>query len=129
AHFRHSGKDVHSPGFYLHVDPGQCFIAGGVWMPDSKGLRMIRDAIADKPNEWKKVRKLVDSEDRLIRPPQGFDADHQYIEDIKLKSFTASVPLTDGQVTSPDFMKTFVGGCKTISPLLKFLATAVGQPW
>lgn len=130
AHFRaNAGKDVHSPGYYLHIEPSGCFIAGGMWMPDSKGLRMIRDGIADNPDHWRKIRKVLDSEDRLIRPPQGFDPTHPLIEDIKLKSFTASVRLTDAQVTSPHLMKTFIEGCKTIAPLMKFLANSVGQPW
>jgi uncharacterized protein (TIGR02453 family) len=130
AHFQLGGKGVHGPGYYLHLEPGQCFVAGGMWMPDPKALQMIRDRIASKPAEWKKARGTLDHpENSLKRPPRGFDPDHPMIEDIKRKSFTASKTLADKQVTSADFMKTFVGACREISPMMKFLASAVGVRW
>ena len=51
------------------------------------------------------------------------------IEDIKRKSFTGSVMLTEKQVTAPDLTKTFVGSCRTLAPLMKFLSTAAGVTW
>jgi hypothetical protein len=51
------------------------------------------------------------------------------IEDIKRKSFTGSVRLTDKQVTSTTFMSTFVRDCERISPLMRFLASAAGVEW
>jgi uncharacterized protein (DUF2461 family) len=51
------------------------------------------------------------------------------IEDIKRKSFTSSVKLTDAQMTGPDLVKTFVRSCRQIEPLMKFLAAAVGGKW
>jgi uncharacterized protein (TIGR02453 family) len=130
AHFQAGAKGVHGPGYYLHLEPGQCFLAGGMWMPETKALQMIRERIADKPAEWSKARaKLDHGESALKRPPRGFDPDHPMIEDIKRKSFTASVKLTNKQVLADDFMTTFIGGCREIAPLMKFLATAVGVPW
>jgi uncharacterized protein (TIGR02453 family) len=130
AHFQSGGKGVHGPGFYLHVQPGECFVAGGMWMPEPKPLETIRQRIAEKPAVWKKARvALDDTENALKRPPRGFDPSHPMIEDIKRKSFTGSARLTDKQVMSADFMKTFVDGCKTISPLMRFLADAVGVDW
>lgn len=129
AHFQ-MGKGVHGPGYYLHVQPGQCFLAGGMWMPEPAVLQAIRERIAAKPTEWKRARGSLDhAEDALKRPPRGFDADDPMIEDIKRKSFTASVGLTDKQMTSPDLVGTFVGDCRELSPLMKFLSTAAGVPW
>ena len=34
--FSHRGKDVHSPGFYLHLEPGGCFAASGLWHPEPR---------------------------------------------------------------------------------------------
>jgi uncharacterized protein (TIGR02453 family) len=54
--FRHeAGRDVHCPGFYLHLEPGRCFLGAGIWRPDSKALRAIRDFIADNPGGWRKA--------------------------------------------------------------------------
>ena len=130
AHFPVGGKGVHGPGYYFHIEPGQCFVAGGMWMPDPKSLQLIRTRIATKPAEWKKARGTLDHpEDALKRPPQGFDPDHPMIEDLKRKSFTASKRLTDKQVTGPDLMKTFIGACREIAPMMGFLASAVGARW
>jgi uncharacterized protein (TIGR02453 family) len=130
AHFPAGGKNSPGPGYYLHLEPGECFVAGGIWMPDAKTLQIIRERIADKTAEWTKIRTDLDhGESTLKRPPRGFDADHPMIEDIKRKSFTSSIPLKDRQVLADDFMQTFLGGCKEIVPLMKFLAAATGVPW
>ena len=130
AHFQLGGKGVHGPGYYLHLEPGECFVAGGMWMPEPEVLQAIRQRIADKPSEWSKARgKLDHSEETLKRPPRGFDADHPMIEDIKRKSFTASLRLSDGQMTGDDVMPTFVKTCKELAPLMRFLAGAVGAKW
>ena len=58
--FRHEmAKDVHSPGYYVHIDPDQVFIGVGMWRPESDALRAIRERIAAKPAEWKRVRSVV----------------------------------------------------------------------
>jgi uncharacterized protein (TIGR02453 family) len=130
AHFPLGGKGAHGPGYYLHLEPGECFVAGGMWMPEPEVLQQIRQRIADKPSEWAKAHgKLDHSEETLKRPPRGFDPDHPMIEDIKRKSFTSSVRLTDKQVTGPNLMTTFVKNCDRISPLMRFLATAAGVAW
>ena len=36
--FRHEqGRDVHAPGFYVHIAPGECFLAVGLWRPEPGG--------------------------------------------------------------------------------------------
>ena len=55
--FRHEfGKDVHAPGFYVHLAPGECFLAMGAWRPDKEALTLIRQAILDHPDRWKRAR-------------------------------------------------------------------------
>src|SRR6266545_3165096 len=49
------GRDVHSPSFYLHLQPGETFAAAGVWHPDREALEKIRTAIVAKPDRWKRV--------------------------------------------------------------------------
>jgi uncharacterized protein (TIGR02453 family) len=129
AHFP-LGGGTSGPGYYLHLEPEECFMAGGLWMPDPAALQHIRERIAERPSEWTKARGHLDpAEDALKRPPRGFNADDPMIEDIKRKSFTASVPLTDKQLQRSDLVRTFVRGCERISPLMRFLAAAVGASW
>jgi uncharacterized protein (TIGR02453 family) len=124
------GKDVHTPGFYLHLEPGACFAAAGLWHPDSAALAKVREAIATRPADWKKARVGLSLEaERLRRPPRGYDADHPFIEDLKRKDFVSSVRLSDREVTSPRFLSGFVAECGKMSPLPRFLSAALELPW
>ncbi|MFC1889346.1 DUF2461 domain-containing protein, partial [Thermodesulfobacteriota bacterium] len=79
--FRHvRGKDVHAPGFYLHLEPRNVFAGIGIWHPDSAALAGIRNAICDAPSAWKRVvngkafRKVFEMDgESLIRAPKGYD--------------------------------------------------------
>lgn len=127
-HFSHeSGKDVHAPVFYLHLEPDGCFAAAGVWHPDNRALTKIRTAIVGLPEQWKKVtRKLELEGESLTRPPKGFCSEHPLIEDLKRKEFVTSAGLTEEQVCSPTFMKDFAVACRTMAPLVEFTTKALG---
>jgi uncharacterized protein (DUF2461 family) len=81
-----------------------------------------------RPDEWRAVRKLLNWDDagKLRRPPRGFPADHEFVEDLKLRDLGSAIPFTDKQVCSPKFMTIFVGACRTMSPVAAFLSSAVG---
>ncbi|HJU57946.1 MAG TPA: DUF2461 domain-containing protein, partial [Actinomycetota bacterium] len=129
AHFS-SGGSMAGPGYYLHVAPGDSFMAGGMWMPDPAVLQKIRERISQRPSDWKKARDtLDDTEEVLKRPPRGFEPDDPMIEDIKRKSFTGSVPLSESQMKRADLTTTFIRGCREILPLMRFLAAAAGVRW
>ena len=130
AHFQLGGKGVHGPGYYLHLQPGGSFIAGGMWMPEPEVLHRVRERIAARPSDWRRVRETLDDpEDALKRPPRGFDPDHPMIEDIKRKSFTSSERLSESELTGPRAMQAYVRSCTEIAPLMRFLAAAAGVRW
>jgi uncharacterized protein (TIGR02453 family) len=137
AHFRHvAGKDVHAPGFYLHIEPGSVFAGGGIWRPDAGALAQIRQHIVRNPGAWQGVvnapafrRSCELRGDALKRPPRNFDPDHPLIEDLKRKDFIAMVELDDSDVLAPDFVKRFARACRTVAPLSGFLCEALGVPF
>ena len=126
--FSHRGKDVHSPGFYLHLEPGGCFAASGLWHPEPPTLLRVRNAIVERANDWRKVRRLLNWDDasRLSRPPRGFPCDHEFVEDLKLRDIGTAVEFTEAQVCSPKFLTTFATACQKMSPLASFLSSALG---
>jgi len=132
--FRHEkAKDVHSPGYYLHVDPNQVFIGVGMWRPDAESLRNIRQRIAARPGEWQRVmsdrgfkRHFDLGGESLLRPPRGFDKDHECIEDIKRKSFIAVRELDVDACLKTQFQRTVESSFKTAEPFMRFLCKAVG---
>lgn len=129
--FRHErAKDVHAPGFYVHIEPGRCFLGAGSWMPDKDALAAYRRAVAERTADWRKTqRRLGDWElDRgqsLKRPPRGFDADHPAIEDIKLKWFILSQTTDDEDFLADDAIEEVAARFRQSKPFLKFLADAL----
>lgn len=134
--FRHErGKDAHAPGFYLHLEPKQCFVGLGIWRPDGKALKKIRERIVEDPEAWKKgvsasaFRRRFDlSGDRLVRPPGGFDPEHPLIEDLKWKDYVASARLTQKDVIQAGFIKEYARYCRVGMPFVSFLCDALGLP-
>lgn len=134
VHFRHErSKDAHAPGYYLHLQPGECFMGVGLWRPETKVAYAIREMIADNTAGWKKAahgKRFTDvyslDGESLQRPPKGFDPDHRYIADLKRKDFIASMRLTQKAVMGPDFLKEFESYCKRATPFMAFLCEAVG---
>ena len=121
-----ASETVHAPGLYLHLEPKECFLAGGVWHPDPRSLARIRDAIAWKPDEWRQAKRGLElGGDTLTRPPRGYAADHPMIEDLKRKDFVASIDLSQGQVCGTRFMRDFLVSARKMVPLLRFLSDAV----
>jgi uncharacterized protein (TIGR02453 family) len=126
--FSHQGKDVHSPGFYFHLEPGGSFAASGLWHPEPPTLLKVRNAIVSRPKEWRGVHGLLNWDDasKLSRPPRGFPCDHEFLDDLKLRDLGTSVDFTETQVCSPRFMATFAAACRKMSPLAAFLSSALG---
>ena len=135
--FRHEkAKNVHSPGYYVHIDPDQIFLAAGMWRPESDPLRGIRERIAAKPAEWKRAvgdkafrRHFSLGGESLTRPPRGFDKDHELIEDIKRKSFIAVKDMDRDDCLSPQFQRRVETAFRAAEPYMRFLCKAVGVPF
>ncbi|MBS1196893.1 MAG: hypothetical protein H6R18_678 [Proteobacteria bacterium] len=132
--FRHElAKDVHAPGFYLHVATDGCFLGVGCWRPEADELGKIRNRIAEKPQKWFAARDNKDfvahwnlNGESLKRPPRDYDANHPAIEDIKRKDFVADVPLSFNDVTSAGLVKLVGQRFAETAPFMKFLCEALG---
>ena len=135
--FRHSlGKDVHAPGFYVHIAVDECFFGAGCWHPEPDALGAIRDLVAHDPKRWfaaRDHRKFAAhwslAGDRLSRPPRGFAADHAAIEDLKRKDFIALASLTKTEATGNGLVTLAAQRFATAVPLMKFLCEAQGVPY
>lgn len=130
--FRHfQGKDVHAPGFYLHIANDTCFIAAGIWHPDGKTLTQIRSCIDDNPNGYKQaLRQLMEAGftmegSRLIRPPKGFDKNHPMIDELKRKDFIAIKPISTERLCSENFDVWCNEQFSQVNPLMAYLCFAL----
>jgi uncharacterized protein (TIGR02453 family) len=137
AHFRHgSGKDSVAPGFYLHLEPDNCFSGSGLYQPESATLTKVRQALVDKADDWsatlgnKRFRTGATLwGEQLKKPPRGFPADHPHIEDLKRKHFIAVTKFEEKEVCAPGFLDRYTAACEAATPLVRFLTVALGEPW
>lgn len=119
-------------GYYLHLQPGQCMFAGGIWEPGKELLHALRteieanyeevEAIMATP-EWKRYfRQDFDSYWGVLKKvPAGFDPEFIHADWLKHKDFTFSTPLTDEQVCAPDFLDRMFDIAAAAKPMNDFL--------
>ena len=136
--FRHRlGRDVHAPGFYVHLAPKEVFVGAGLWMPDADALLKIRTAIAEKPAAWKKIvadKNFVKTfgaieGEQLQRPPRGFDPSHPFIADIRRKSFVVGRDSSESAARSPQFVAEAAECFAAAAPFMRFLCAALSVPF
>ena len=130
--FHERGRQVPAPLFYLHLQPGRCFVGGGLWHPESATLKRVRDFLVDNPATWKKAvhsrrfRECYElGGESLTRPPLGYYPQHELIEDIKRKDFVAIREFSDVDMTSPRLRKIVIDGCKDVAPMIDYLCAAL----
>jgi uncharacterized protein (TIGR02453 family) len=132
ARFKHDARtDDSVPGFYLHLEPRNSMGGGGIYHTSSPALRRIRERIAGAPREWDAVlaHGLAIEGDSLTRVPVGFVRDHPLAADLKRKDHYVLEPFSAAEVTSPAFLDLYVARCERVSPLVEFLARALGLRW
>ena len=134
AGFSPHGKMEQEPGYYIHIEPGKCFMAGGIYMPNPENLAKIRQEIdynAAKflkilnAKEFKKYFDGLSDWDRVKTAPKGYPKDHPHIDLLKNKSFTVSCQFTDAEVNDKNFIKKLVVICKSIKQLNDYLNEAI----
>lgn len=135
--FRHEqARDVHSPGYYVHLEPSRAFLGVGMWRPDPDSLRRIRERIAARPAEWRRVRddaafrrRFALGGESLTRPPRGFDKSHECIDDIKRTSFIAVKDMPAESCLNPRFQQRVETAFKAAEPYMRFLCKSVNVPF
>jgi uncharacterized protein (TIGR02453 family) len=135
VYFSPGGKKSPGPGYYLQIQPGNSFLAGGIWMPEADTLKKIRKEIdysgaelerIENDPEFKKLFKGIEGE-KLKTSPRDYEADHPYIEYLKLKSFTVSHPISDKAVDSGAFLTFALDGFRRMKPFNDFLRQAIEE--
>jgi uncharacterized protein (TIGR02453 family) len=134
---RGAGQDAQGAGagLYFQLAPGECFVAGGMWMPARPALDRIREAIADASADFeallgapafrRRFRRL-DREALLTRMPRGFAETHPAAGWLRYRSFTATRMLSDREVRSPRLPDVIERDFAALVPLVRWLNRAIG---
>lgn len=129
------GKKSNIPGYYFHLEPDACFLAGGVYMPMPDVLKAIRQEIDYNPlplinilksASFKKEFNGLDEEDKLKNPPKGFNKDHAHSEILKNKHFIVSRKFENKVILKKEGLSKTLDSFKAMYPFLDYLRKAIG---
>ena len=130
------GRKGINAGYYIHVEPGECFLAGGIYMPSGPMLKAIREEIYENIEEFKEIlsessfQKHFEGrlwEEKLKTAPKGFPKDFPDIEYLKYKHYSVAKYEPDSIYWQPDFIREVRTVFKAMKPFNAFLNRAVEE--
>lgn len=124
------GRNAGYAGYYIHIEPGNCFLAGGIYMPPADKLKAVRTEIYENTDNFKKILnsknftkhfKEIISEDKLKMAPKGFPKDFEDIDLLKYKHYTVVKNINDNLVLSEKFADEIRETFKALYPFNSFI--------
>ncbi len=128
------GRKSKDAGYYFHLEPGNTFMAAGVWMPPKEQLTLIRQEIMYNPSEYFKIindpaisnaYERGGKEDMLKKGPVGFPKDFEFMEEIKYKHYIFSKNYENKDVIKSGFAEKVTQNYKGLFPLVDYLNHAM----
>jgi uncharacterized protein (TIGR02453 family) len=136
AYIAKGGRKSINAGYYIHVEPGSCFLSGGIYMPSAPVLKAIRTEIYENTDEFREIIhsprfvKHFGNElwgEKLKSAPKGFPRDFADIDYLKYKNYTVIKDEPDSVYTKPGFLKEVKEVFSTLVPFNEFLNRAVAE--
>jgi uncharacterized protein (TIGR02453 family) len=129
------GEAQGGAGFYFHLEPGQCLIGAGIWMPPRESLSRIREALLEDYRGFERIVEdrsfrqrygPLDDEAMLKRLPRGYQEHHPAARWMRYQSFTAGRTLTERTVLSSRLAVTVAGHYAALTPFVRWINAALG---
>lgn len=133
AYVNAQGKKANHGGYYLHLEPGNCLLAGGSYALPNPVLKAIREAIVDEPEEYRSIveapafKRLcpVIGEAWLKKLPVGFPKDFPYPDYLRCKDYTCYHRVDDEWLMGDDWLERVATVFQTMKPFLDFVNRAI----
>jgi len=117
-------------GMYINIEPGNSFVGGGFWNPNSDDLKRIRYELSVNASEMRDILNDPTFKqhfgelkgDKVKTSPKGFDKNHPDIDLIRYKQFLISEEFTDAEVMSEDFIEKCDQCFKAMRPFFNFMS-------
>ena len=128
------GKNAGFAGYYIHIEPGNCFLAGGIYMPPPDRLKAVRTEIFENTADFKKIINSknfkkhfneITSEGKLKTAPKGFSKDFEDIDLLRHKHYTVIKYIDEKLVVSDKFMDDISEVFKALYPFNSFINEAI----
>ncbi len=127
-------KRPNTGDFYIEIGIERCIFAGGLWRPDSKRLRSIREAIDYDGEVFKKILNKASFKEtfgglfedvKLTKAPKGFANDHIHIDLLRNKTFAVATEFSTSEIFKPDFEKKVIAAYQEMLPFRRYLNHAI----
>ncbi|MFO7657102.1 MAG: DUF2461 domain-containing protein [Bacteroidales bacterium] len=133
AYMAPGGRKSGRAGYYLHIEPGSYFLAGGIYMPPSDTLKKVRNEIFHNLDEFKEIihhdnfKKLFGQVwgKRLSTAPKGFPKDFEGIEYLKYKDYNMINELNESAITDEGFISFAAEVFRAMVPFNRFINQAI----
>lgn len=128
------GRKGPGPGYYVHFQPGESFLAAGVYMPEPDQLKRMRNEIYYNAGEFKSILSAKELKkycsglsdfDKARTAPRDFPKDFPDIDLLKYRHYIISFQLEDKLIISEKFHETVVKACRAMQPFNLFLKRAL----
>lgn len=124
---KNGGHKSNYSGYYIHIEPGNCMVSGGIWCPDSAGVKRMREVIDVEQEELREILtekefmkyfggKMEGIEPPLKRMPRGYSEDNPAAEWLKLKQFIVCHKFDDAVLEREDCIEYICKVCKAMMP-------------
>lgn len=119
-------------GYYLHIQPGNSFIIGGIWRPEPLLLKALRSNIDTHPEKLRKIlseKKLSQQfelrGEQVKTAPKGYKKDNPNIDLLRYKDLYVLKNIKDEDILSQNFLKELVKLSKTVYPLGNYINSLI----
>jgi uncharacterized protein (TIGR02453 family) len=130
-----NGKNSPSAFYFVHIEPNNCFVGGGVYNPQPAELKKIRSEIDASFTEWNKIIKSKDFQAKFpsgihnsgtnARSPKGFEDENPAIGFLKMKGFYTQETISDKEIQSNLILEKIADYFKSVKPLVDYLNVAI----
>lgn len=124
------GKKSQLAGYYLHLEPGNVFAAGGIWCPPAPVLKAIRRSIYENIEEYLEIIENpefgkyypVIGENPLKTAPKGFDKDWEHISLLKPRDYTTMSAIPGRAISTEKCLEETMTRFRVLKPFNDFLS-------
>ncbi len=135
AHIVPGGKKSGLAGYYFHIEPGDIFLAGGLYMPSPDNLKKVRREIFENIEEFLSIIENQEFSDyyrsiwgeKLVNPPAGYPKDFKYVDFLKYKNYTVIRQIPEQMLFKSSLLEEVSDGFRIIYPFNRFLNHAIGH--